>query len=139
MAKLIRRFLALPYEEKRSVPVLVILLAAARLSATFTGVPRARRWLRRLAFRARIAPERLAELISAASSILPGATLCLPRSLVLEAVLCRSGRPAELRIGLAPRAGRGRPEAHAWVELDGSAVGENPSRYTALPLFGAQA
>lgn len=134
----LRRFLALPEEERQALPALAVMLAAARLGVLVAGIARARQLQARLALLTRIAPERMADLVRMASTVLPGPTLCLPRALVLEAMLLRARRSAVLRIGVAPLCGRTRPEAHAWVELDGAAVGENPSRYTALPLFGAQ-
>jgi hypothetical protein len=37
---------------------------------------------------------------------------------------------------VAPRNGRDRLPAHAWVEIGGVAVAEDPKLYTPLPLFG---
>ncbi len=47
---------------------------------------------------------------------------CLHRSIVLHRWLSREGLPSELRIGVRKETGQLR--AHAWVELDGQAVGE---------------
>jgi hypothetical protein len=88
--------------------------------------------------RRNLEPQRLADLVRAASQVLPGVTRCVPRAVVLEALLREAGHPAELRIGVTPLGGRRRPEAHAWVELSGVAVAEDASPYTALPLFGAR-
>jgi hypothetical protein len=49
---------------------------------------------------------------------------CLPRALALRWLLARHGIAAELRIGVARRAGE--LAAHAWVEWRGRAVGERP-------------
>lgn len=115
------------------------MLGLARLGVGRGGVGRARRLAARLAPASRLAPVRLDEIVRAASRVLPGLTRCLPRAITLEALLLRAGHAAELRVGLAPREGRERPGAHAWVELDGTAVGEDASRFTALPLFGTRA
>ena len=80
----------------------------------------------------------VAQLVRVASQVLPGATPCLSRAIVLEALLVSAGHAAELRIGVTPLSGRARPNAHAWVELGGIALAEDPSRYTALPLFGTR-
>jgi hypothetical protein len=47
---------------------------------------------------------------------------CLPRALTLRWLLARHGIAAELRIGVARRAGE--LAAHAWVEWQGRALGE---------------
>jgi hypothetical protein len=60
---------------------------------------------------------------AAASRGLHKAT-CLHRSLVLHGLLLRDGVPSELRIGVVKgRAGLGL-EAHAWIEVGGTVVGE---------------
>jgi hypothetical protein len=134
----IGRFLQRPAEERRLLPLVAVLLGLARLGVACAGLPRTRCLAARLSPRRSLEPERLAELVRVASRALPGVTRCLPRAIVLEALLLEAGHAAELRIGLAPLAGRERPDAHAWVELAGVAVAEDPSRYTALPLFGAR-
>jgi hypothetical protein len=55
--------------------------------------------------------------VSATSPFTPRVT-CLTRSLTLQAMLRRRGRPALLRIGVAKPSGEPL-EAHAWVELEG--------------------
>jgi hypothetical protein len=47
---------------------------------------------------------------------------CVPRALVLRALLTRAGIPAELRIGVRKRDER--LEAHAWLECYGRPLGE---------------
>ena len=118
--------------------VLAVLLGLTRLGLSSVGVHRTRRAIARFCPRTSLPPERLAHLVTVACRVLPGATLCLARSIVLEALLVEAGHAAELRIGVTPLAGRERPGAHAWVELRGVAVTEGPSGYTALPLFGTR-
>jgi len=132
------RFCQLPPEERYMLPIVAVLLGLARLGVSQAGVPRTRRVAARLAPRSSLRPQRLADLVRVACQVLPGATLCLSRAIVLEALLVGAGHAAELRVGVAPRIGRARPDAHAWVELGGIAVAEDPSRYIALPLFGTR-
>jgi aryl-alcohol dehydrogenase-like predicted oxidoreductase len=47
---------------------------------------------------------------------------CLPQALALRWLLAREGMPAMVVIGVRKDAGA--LEAHAWVELDGLALGE---------------
>lgn len=47
---------------------------------------------------------------------------CLPRSTALRRFLRRHGHPAELRLGL--RRDNGRTLGHAWVEVEGTVVGD---------------
>ena len=132
------RFLKFPVEERRALLWLLPLLLAARLLLKPVGVPALRRGIGLVAPRLAPTPERLAELLNVAAQRLPGFTACLPRAIVLEALLRRAGRSAELRIGLAPLREAKRLDAHAWVELDGIALAENVSGYTALPVFGVR-
>jgi hypothetical protein len=132
------RFLRFPLGEKRLLLALPALLAVARLGIRSGSVPSIRRAVQRLAPKSAIVPERLAELINVAAQRLPGFTPCLPRAIVLEALLRSSGRAAELRVGVATLRAGLPPEAHAWVELDGVAVAETVTGYTVLPLFGTR-
>jgi len=67
---------------------------------------------------------------------LPRAT-CVPRALVLFALLRRIGVDSRIRFG-AKRAGKG-IEAHAWVEVGGEAVGERAGmREEFAPLEGRE-
>jgi hypothetical protein len=50
---------------------------------------------------------------------------CLARAVWLQRKLRRLGQDAELKIGV--RRERSGLEAHAWVEVDGSPVGESPA------------
>ncbi len=132
------RFRRLLREERRLLPVLALLLGLARLGLSLLGVPRTRVLVARLSPRSSLAPERLAELLRLAGRFLPGAAVCLPRAIVLEALLARAGHAAELRVGVTRHPARARALAHAWVELAGRSVGEEASDYTALPLFGTR-
>ncbi|MFO0982779.1 MAG: lasso peptide biosynthesis B2 protein [Planctomycetota bacterium] len=63
---------------------------------------------------------------------IPFAT-CLPQALAAQWLLARAGYRSELKLGIAP--GAGRPvDAHAWLELDGEVVigGPDVARFTPL-------
>jgi hypothetical protein len=134
----VRRFLGFPLGEKRLLLSLPALLAVARLGIRSASVPSVRQTILRMAPKSAITPERLAELINVAAQRLPGFTPCLPRAIVLEALLRSSGRVAELRVGVATLKAGLPPEAHAWVEVDGVPVAETVTGYTVLPLFGTR-
>jgi hypothetical protein len=61
-------------------------------------------------------------LVSLAARLYLPAMTCLPRALTLRRMLSRHAIPAQLRIG-ANKTSTG-IIAHAWVELDGDAIGE---------------
>ena len=135
----LKRYRSLPSGERRLLPVVALLLWAVRRRLPSAGVSAARTRAARWAFASRLSPARLAAIVRMASRLVPGRTTCLPRAIVLEALLARSGHAAELRIGVTPLGERAKPASHAWVELEGHALGEDTSRYTALPVFGAAA
>ena len=116
------------------------MLVAIRRRLATAGLPAARRIARALAPPSAIAPARLVELVATAAVALPGPTVCLPRSIAIEALLLAAGRPAALRVGIAPRPcshGGYAVDAHAWVELDGHPLGEDVSGW--LPLENVRA
>ena len=67
-------------------------------------------------------PERASYLIDVAGRRHAWHIRCLPRSMVLEGMLRRSGFECELRIGARRRGDE--LSAHAWVEREGRAIGE---------------
>lgn len=68
--------------------------------------------------------QRCAELTAIAARNGPYRANCLHQSLALCHVLRQHGLPARLRIGVLPQV---RPfQAHAWVELDGIPLGQQP-------------
>jgi hypothetical protein len=62
----------------------------------------------------------------------PFRATCLPRSVVLWALLRRHGVDAELKLGVR-RGDRGF-EAHAWVELEGVALDQHADDRSFIPL-----
>ncbi len=77
-------------------------------------------------------PQRIAEIIHAASreGLCMGA--CLERALALWWLLRRQNCPAELRIGARQNAGRF--EAHAWVQLDGAVLNDDEALLDYIPF-----
>jgi hypothetical protein len=79
--------------------------------------------------------ERYARGIATAARHHPVRARCLHRALVLHRWLRREGLPSELRIGVQHV--NGTFNAHAWVELEGRAVGESAAMLAAFaPLQG---
>lgn len=73
-----------------------------------------------------VAPGRLGGAIHRGLRVGPIAPRCLPKALVMFAILSAQGLTPELVIGL-PREARSH-EAHAWIELDSIDVGPPPGR-----------
>jgi hypothetical protein len=88
---------------------------------------------RRLAFFGSLpsGPERLADLVALAARLTRRS--CLVRSLLLFWLLKVQKQPARLRIGVAPTTTTLR--AHAWVEIDGRAIGETPATRDGLTVL----
>lgn len=62
------------------------------------------------------------ESVRLASRLLPGQLACLPRSLVLAAMLQKRGVSAKLELGVEKQSNT--LFSHAWVSVDGKMVGE---------------
>ncbi len=75
---------------------------------------------------------RLSRAVDRSLGFAGGQATCLVRALVLYRLLREQGDPAEVVIGLPPRAPQ--PRAHAWVELGGLDVGPPPGRGDHVPL-----
>lgn len=99
-------------------------LLLAYVALRFLPVRRVQALLERLSRSAgrEISSARLARLVDTAARCYPRPMSCLPRSLVLEALLRRHGVEADLRIGV--RRENGKLRAHAWIEDAGQPVGE---------------
>ena len=78
------------------------------------------------------AAEAMAGTVDAVARRLPLRSKCLPRSLALWTMLQRAGiDDASLRIGMRTD---GSGEAHAWVERQGSSIGEQVDLDTVAPF-----
>ena len=69
-------------------------------------------------------PAQISYLVNSAARLLFRREACLERSILLWSLLRRRGIESELKIGVAAEDGTMR--AHAWVEIDGEAVNEQP-------------
>ncbi len=98
---------------------------ATKLAAAPRRAPRANR--------SSLDAEAVARTVDAVTRRLPVQSKCLPRSLALWTMLQRAGIDATLRIGMRTD---GSGEAHAWVECDGTPVGEkvDPAALAVFPL-----
>jgi len=138
----IRTFRALPAALRRRTAAACAALALVTCGLRTCGFARLHRWLARTSEGRRLpAGEALpaaridARALGLAARNLPLRALCLERSLALWWLARRRGADAALRIGVR-RTGGG-IEAHAWVEVGGVVVGDEPdvaSRY--LPFDG---
>lgn len=84
------------------------------------------------------AAERAARSVSRASRYGLFRPSCLVRSLALAHLLAREGVPGSLiRVGVRRTAGA--LDAHAWIELDGRVIGDDPRRTRAFTPLGTLA
>jgi hypothetical protein len=104
-------------------------LAATDLSLRFLGFARSVSIARRLAKGGRQHSSSLKEMVPAVCRRLaltavfyPGRARCLEQSLALYVLLRRRGVAADLKLGVQPYPFN----AHAWVELNGVALNEEP-------------
>ncbi|HEX7243715.1 MAG TPA: lasso peptide biosynthesis B2 protein [Longimicrobiaceae bacterium] len=82
---------------------------------------------------ARALADSAARGVATAAAFFPGRAVCLEQSLALYVVLRRRGVAAELRVGVHPAPFT----AHAWVEVAGEPVNENPELIGTLLPFPA--
>src|SRR5687768_4341049 len=103
-----------------------LLLAATDLALRILGFARTVALARKLSTTRRQADVALiAEVcrrLAMAAVFYPGRARCLEQSLALYVLLRRRGLPVELRLGVQPYPFT----AHAWVELEGRPVNEQP-------------
>lgn len=120
-----------------SIPVAFVAVALSRLSLKTAGFRRTIRLARRLtrgpaADQNHLVADQSARAIAIAAAFFPGRAICLEQSVALYVLLRRRGVAAALRIGVQPYPF----QAHAWVELDGQPVYENPDelfKFVAFP------
>jgi hypothetical protein len=73
-------------------------------------------------------------MVRVAATYGPFRAKCLPRAIVLWSMLRHDGVAAELRLGV--RHGDRGFEAHAWVEVGGLPLDEQPEAVPFVPLRG---
>lgn len=130
---------ALRREERGSFALAWTYLLIADLALFVLPMPRVASLLRLLKGRRRdgIQAADLARLVGAAARHHIRPMTCLTRALALQALLCRQGIEAGLRVGVRREAGL--LHAHAWVEHAGVPVGEREDvDLTFLPLDEAR-
>ncbi len=126
-----RKWRDLPAPDRRLVLHLVALLPSVAAAIRIFGLRRVCRFFSRHpvigegtgvpdAQRAREA----GRLVNAAAFRIPGRPNCLTRSVALWWILRRRGIESALRIGV--RTAAGHLEAHAWVELGGLVLNDDP-------------
>lgn len=130
MGRRVARARALDIAQWRVVAASLVLVPAVRASLHLRGFGPTARVLARLSDRpASGALPRDPRSAAAAVAVVAGrsvvGTRCLGRSLVLWFLLRRRGVDAELVIGAAPPGG-GSLHAHAWVEVAGEPVNDEP-------------
>ena len=132
---------ALNGQEKRLFFGLLIGLPMVTASLRMFGLVRTGRWLRAASASAGAnspqppdmqAAERLAQLAATAGRRGPIAVTCLRQALLIEYVLRRRGFAPELKIGV--RKQDGAFDAHAWVELQGTALGQTELAHLPFPV-----
>jgi len=135
----LRRFLALPADDRRRFAAALVAVGTFRLGVIALPFRRLRSLALRVARPRPGSPQptpgeasRIGWAVESSSRFVPG-TRCLTRALAGEALLARRGHPAELRLGVAKDAS-GRVRAHAWVECYGRVVigDEDLDRYAEL-------
>jgi hypothetical protein len=109
----------------------MLMLPLTRLGLRFKGLSFTQRWLGARMRDIRSGDDtteaiRYARAVRLAAEHGAGETVCLPRSLVLWALLRRRGMKAELRIGVSV-ASIGPRRFHAWVEHNGTVVNDAPN------------
>ena len=139
LTQLGRRFFALERGDRWLVVEAILLIGVVQAGLrmlSFATLIRLLAAAKRLRRRSRPRPSRITWAVNAAARLLPGRT-CLTDALAADVMLCRCGYQSLLRIGVKKRiGGAGRPEAHAWVESDGSIVAgqlETLDEYWRLP------
>jgi len=141
------RFRRLPPHERRLLLSALVLLPLTRLGLLLVGFRRWQSFLYRLLPRhlpgalaggdvkssLQARGEMTARMVQAAGREGLGQANCLERSLVLWWLLARQGCAAELRIGTRKKDAE--LEAHAWVELNGRALGEEEDPHARYAAF----
>ena len=140
MGRLFARFVALPVYEQRLLVGLMAALPGIALLVRVRGVAGTAQLLERASGSAprreadaadTHAAQRLAELASIAGRRGVFTATCLPQALLIEWILRRRGLSPELRVGVRKQADA--IDAHAWVELDGVALGQTELAHVPFP------
>ena len=135
----LRKFRSLSLGERRLLLDTVVLVTFLRAALCLMPFVRVNDYLARRAkshpLRRHIATSRLLWAIRTVAARIPRTT-CLTQALAAKYQLERSGRNAQLHLGIAKQ--NGQFLAHAWLECDGETVlgGEISDRYAPLVAVG---
>lgn len=113
----------------------VRLFALRRVLSSCEGAPV--RFVLRWLLGSRTDTERIAWAVTSVGRYLPSAPTCLPQAVAAWALLRVSGRPVELRIGVA-RSQVAPIRGHAWLESGGRTVFGGPGIGEYVPLVPAR-
>ena len=139
MARRWERWQTLPSKERNLLMAMLLALPAVSASLRIFGFARTRGWMertsrtdtRRHAMQSEVADaERLAVLAAIAGRHGPIRATCLRQSLLVFWMLRRRRLAPELKLG-ARRTGS-LPDMHAWVELDGTPLGQDRLTHVAF-------
>jgi hypothetical protein len=139
--EVVRKFARLQARDRAALTRTVIALSAARVATWILPFGVGRRLLvgKRRSGKPTLTRDQVQWAMSKAQRVVPQAT-CLPQALAAEALLTRSGLPAQLQIGVK-KTPSGKLTAHAWVVSDGRIVvgdlGRELATYTPLPTLPA--
>ena len=137
--KLLRKFWSLNPGERGLLLQTILLVVFLRAALCLLPFVRLKDYLARRAKRhpgpQEVPASRLVWAVRTVAARIPRAT-CLTQALAAKYQLERSGRNAQLHLGVAKE--KGRFLAHAWLECDGQTVlgGEIADRYTPLVAVG---
>jgi len=131
-----RRFRHLDPAERRLVLEAALFTVAVRLALSVLSLRTVRGLLAQIPSGARPASEdtasSIARAVTRARTVVPGATTCLTRALVVQALLVRRGYPAHLRLGFVRSEGHVL-SGHAWVESEGRVFDDTGEAFAYAP------
>jgi len=133
-----RKLASLSWADRRLLARAAAMLAHARLALPSTAFRAGRAERSPLPDPATAATDlarakAIARVVDIAASRLPFRVSCLHRAIVLWRLLSAERIACDLELGA--RAGTGPFEAHAWVDCQGIALGENPDRLARYRRF----
>lgn len=144
MGRLLAAWLALTHRDRWSLLVLATGLPIVAGTLRVRGLGRTRLWLERLSESGSVhaassddlqAAQRLAQLAAIAGRRGAITATCLRQSLLVYALLRRRGLAPELKLGVRKQGDA--LDAHAWVELQGVALGQATLAHAPFKSCGA--
>jgi hypothetical protein len=129
---------ALSRREQKVLLASLVLLPIFRLGLRLAGLQRFQAWLDRFPVAGRpslskVEAAAVGLAVNRAANHVLGTGSCLTRSLLLRWLLRFYGTPSDLRVGV--RVNQGKFAAHAWVEMDGIPVNDQPEAVADFVAF----